>query len=143
MDGLRGDWSTLVVESDVPVLAGVRVDLDDDYAWLASSEAGHRSAAVIPDSTSQVTLYADEPTEATVTFFDHEGGELDTVEVTVDRLASITSPDRASHVVIDADSAVHVGILSVREIGSITGISGLVATPPPSTSGELFIDIVS
>ncbi|WP_182353722.1 DUF5719 family protein [Flaviflexus huanghaiensis] len=143
MDGLRGDWSALVVESDVPVLAGVRIDLDDDYAWLASSEAGHRSAAVIPDSTSQVTLYADEPTEAAVTFFDHEGGELDTVEVTVDRLASITSPDRASHVVIDADSPVHVGILSVREIGSITGISGLVATPPPSTSGELLIDIVS
>lgn len=142
MGGLAGDWSALIVESDQPVLAGARIDVDGDYAWLASSEPAERSAASIPDSRSQVTLYAEEPTRATATFYDHTGAVLDEVDVTIDGIGTLASPDAASFVLIEADDPVHAGILSVRELGSLTGIAGLRPTQPPPASGDLLIDVI-
>ena len=143
MDGLTGGWSALMVESDLPVLAGARVDVDGDYGWLPSAVPAERGVISAPATDSQLTLYSAEPTAAEVSYFDHEGTELGTETVTIDHVGSITSPDDTSFIIVEAESQVHAGVLAVREIGSITGIAGLPLTAPPAASGDQLIDVLN
>lgn len=143
MDGLGGDWSALIVDADRPVLAAARVDLEGDFAWLASGEPVTNGVVTIPDSESYVTLYSAEPTGATITFYDHLGAEVEETEVDVDEIATVASPDSASHAVVEADAGVYAGILSVKELETITGIAGLTLTIPPAGSSDLELQVIN
>ena len=93
MDGLGGDWSALIVDADRPVLAAARVDLEGDFAWLASGEPVTNGVSSRSRTwKSYVTLYSAEPTGATITFYDHLGAEVEETEVDVDEIATVASP---------------------------------------------------
>lgn len=141
MDGLPGDWSALVVDSDSPVLAAARVDASGDYAWLSSTEPLSEGAVTIPESESHLTLFSEEDTTATVTFYGRRGDVVDSTTVNVSPLAQITAPEDASHAVVESEGEVHVGILSTADLNSIVGIAGQSLTPAPAGSADLTLQV--
>lgn len=143
MNGLTGDWSALMVESDLPVLAGARIDVDGDYGWLSSAVPVESGAVSVPATTSQLTLYSATSTSAELTYYDHEGIEVGVESVEIDHIGTVTSPEDASFIIVDADSPVYAGVLTILKIDSITGAAGLPITAPPAASGDLVLDVLN